>query len=500
MAKKVAIIGSGIGGLCTGLRLLNEGFEVDIYEKQQSAGGVTGTNPKGGFRFDTTASIALDPIEYDTVFKDCGLEPRQYFSFIDLDVLYTIFFENGKTWQVKKNADTQKEDFFNFFGEPFSDYITFINKLYKKYVIADKFFLTQSFCDTKSIFNRQTLIAALKLKPYKSAYSEISNYISDQNLRDFLAFLSFYMGISPYKLINIYSSVAAITQVRGIKHIKGGMSDYTAALITAFKDLGGKLFCNMPINEIAIKDNKAYGVKTNEKLIPYDYLVSNVDYCYTISNLIKEESISKRYNPRIAKRIKMSCSVFILRLVLLKKIENFSVHNICISNDFKDEIERIFKGLIPQNPPIYFYYPSSIDQSFVVDGNGSINIMVRVPNLQDNNFKWDNETIELLKNLLKSKLSRISGINDIQNAIAYEEVFTPIDLQEKFNCYLGAAFGLGHTIFQSIFFRPQVYNSKVENLYFVGSSIHPGNGVTMVMKCAKTAAEKITKKTSGKNN
>ena len=196
----------------------------------------------------------------------------------------------------------------------------------------------------------------------------------------------------------------------------------------------------------------------------------------------------------------MSCSVVILRLVLLKKIENFSVHNIYISNDFKDEIERIFKGLIPQNPPIYFYYPSSIDQSFVVDGNGSINIMVRVPNLQDNNFKWDNETIELLKNLLKSKLSEISGISDIQNVIAYEEDFTPKDLQEKFNCYLGAAFGLGHTIFQSIFFRPQVYNSKVENLYFVGSSIHPGNGVTMVMKCAKTAAEKITKKASGKNN
>ncbi|WMJ84545.1 phytoene desaturase family protein [Oscillospiraceae bacterium LTW-04] len=496
MKKKVAIIGSGIGGLCTGIRLLNEGFDVDIYEKQKFAGGVTGTNPKGGFRFDTTASIALDPLEYDTVFKDCGLNPRQYFSFIDLDVLYTVFFEHGKTWQVNRSANTQKENFLNFFGEPFKNYATFTNKLYKKYLVADKFFLTQSFCDVKSIVNSQTLIAALKLKPYKSAYSEISNYVNNQNLRNFLAFLSFYMGISPYKLINIYASVPALTQVRGIKHIKGGMSQYTKALIMAFKDLGGRLFCDMPIKEIAIKDSMAYGVKTNEKFVPYDLVVSNVDYCYSISNLIKDETISKRYNPRVTKSVKTSCSVFILRLVLLKKLENFSVHNIYIGNDFKKEIDRIFSGLLPRNPPIYFYYPSSIDQSFVVNGSGSINIMVRVPNLKDDNPKWDNETIESLKNLLKSKLSEISGISDIENVIVYEDVFTPIDLQERYNCYLGAAFGLGHTILQSIFFRPQVYNRKVENLYFVGSSIHPGNGVTMVMKCAKTAAEKITKNTS----
>ena len=140
MKKKVTIIGSGIGGLCTGIRLLNEGFEVDIYEKQKLAGGVTATTPKGAFKFDTTASIALDPLEYETVFIDCGLNPREYFSFINLDVLYTVFFENGKTWQVNRDANTQQENFSNFFGEPFNNYTTFTNELYKKYLVADKFF------------------------------------------------------------------------------------------------------------------------------------------------------------------------------------------------------------------------------------------------------------------------------------------------------------------------------------------------------------------------
>lgn len=493
MKKRVAIIGSGIGGLCTGIRLLYEGFEVDIFEKQKYAGGVTGANPEDRFTFDTTASIALDPLEYDTVFKDCGLNPREYFQFIDIDTLYTVFFENGKTWELIRNANTEKEEFSNCFGEPFRNYATFMNQLYKKYQVADRFFLTQPFCRAKSIINTQTLAAALEIRPYRSAYSEICSYVDNQNLRDLLAFLSFYMGVSPYKLINMYASVGAVTQVRGIKHIQGGMQNYTLALIKAFGELGGKLYCDTPVDEIVIKSHKAYGIKVNNKIFPYDLVVSNADYSYTISKLIKKETTFKRYNPRVTNNFTMSCSVFILRLALSERLENLSVHNIYISNDFKKEIERVFDGLIPQNPPIYIYYPSAIDESFVCDGNGCLNMMVRVPNLKDS-FDWDDHTIGALKQLLKSKLSQLTGVKNIEELIVYKDVFTPIDLQQKYNCYLGAAFGLGHTTLQSIFLRPQVCGS-VKNLYFVGSSIHPGNGVTMVMKCAKIAVEEIVKNT-----
>lgn len=493
MKKKVAIIGSGIGGLCTGLRLLKDGFEVDIYEKQPYPGGVTASYQKDGFRFDTTASIALDPMSYDTVFKDCGLNPRNYFNYQPLDTLYHVFFEDGRVWQLKRNANTQKEAFADFFGEPYRNYATFINRLYQRYLLADEFFLTQSFSDIKSVINKQTLVAALKLKPFQSAYNEISSYINNQNLRDFLAFLSFYMGVSPYQLINTYAAVPALTQVRGLKHITGGMSQYVNALVSAFSDLGGHLFCNMPVDEIAIQNDKACGIWVENQLLPYDIVVSNADYCYTISNLIQNKVLSKRYNPRVNDSVAMSCSVFMLRLGLKTKLSNLGVHNVYISNEFKAEMERIVNGLLPENPPIYVYYPSCIDESFVKGDNVTLNMMVRVPNLKDSNFLWDERTVEAMKKLLKSKLVAIAKIENLDAQIVFEDVLTPIDLQEHYNCHFGAAFGLAHTTSQSIVLRPQVANSEVANLYFVGSSIHPGNGVTMVMKCAKIAAEEIAK-------
>ena len=43
MGKKIAIIGAGYTGLSAAKKLLNEGFEVTIYEKDKEPGGMTRT-------------------------------------------------------------------------------------------------------------------------------------------------------------------------------------------------------------------------------------------------------------------------------------------------------------------------------------------------------------------------------------------------------------------------------------------------------------------------
>lgn len=57
----------------------------------------------------------------------------------------------------------------------------------------------------------------------------------------------------------------------------------------------------------------------------------------------------------------------------------------------------------------------------------------------------------------------------------------------------GAAFGLKPTLTQSNYSRPQPRSSKVEGLYFAGSSNHPGAGVPIVLTSAKLAAREIIK-------
>ncbi len=59
--KKVAVIGSGIGGIAIALNLKKLGFEVDIFEKNSKIGGKIGEIKQNGFRFDTGPSLFTLP-------------------------------------------------------------------------------------------------------------------------------------------------------------------------------------------------------------------------------------------------------------------------------------------------------------------------------------------------------------------------------------------------------------------------------------------------------
>ena len=90
-------------------------------------------------------------------------------------------------------------------------------------------------------------------------------------------------------------------------------------------------------------------------------------------------------------------------------------------------------------------------------------------------------------------LCRIDGLEDIEENIIYENYLTPKDLQESFNSYGGTAFGLSHTLTQTNYFRPHLKLPTVKNLYFVGSSVQPGTGVSIVLLSSKLVAEEVLK-------
>ena len=56
---KVAIIGSGIGGICSAIRLKKKGFDVDVFEKNEFPGGnlkVLNFPPGNSFFSNTSTS------------------------------------------------------------------------------------------------------------------------------------------------------------------------------------------------------------------------------------------------------------------------------------------------------------------------------------------------------------------------------------------------------------------------------------------------------------
>ena len=73
MTKKVLVVGAGIGGLATALRLAKRGYQVEIIEKNSQAGGRLNQLKKDGFTFDMGPSFFSMSYEFKEFAHDCNI-------------------------------------------------------------------------------------------------------------------------------------------------------------------------------------------------------------------------------------------------------------------------------------------------------------------------------------------------------------------------------------------------------------------------------------------
>lgn len=493
MNKKVIIVGAGIGGLATALRLLSNGHDVEIYEKNKTIGGRVNLIENKTFRFDLSASILMMPDSYKEIFSYVNKNYRDYLEFIQIDPMYRLFSADGTTNDFDNNIPCLTKTLEGISKEDSLGYFKLISDVYEKYLISNKYFLQKSEESSKDLFNLETLLKALKIHTLSTAYDYISKYIKDENLRNFLAFQTMYIGISPFNGPNIYTLIPVVSQLYGLWQLKGGMYSFVNALSKLILEFGGIIKTEVTVEEILFLKGKAIGVKTSQGIKKADIVVCNVDFSYAMKNLVREEYYKDKYTDKKLSEMKYSCSTFIIYLGLRKKYPQLSVHNIYLGKNFKENIEAAFRGTLPKSPSLYIYCPSRIDRSMVKNEGDCLNIMLRVPNLLFKKITWDKYNINLLTDMILSEVKSIKVLEDIEENIEYKNCFTPLDMESKFNAYGGTAFGLSPNLTQTNYFRPHFKSEKANNLFFVGSSMHPGPGISLVLNSSKLVTEEILK-------
>src|SRR5690242_21936953 len=89
------------------------------------------------------------------------------------------------------------------------------------------------------------------------------------------------------------------------------------------------------------------------------------------------------------------------------------------------------------------------------------------------------------------RLSARGGISDLEQHLKSDVFYTPRDCCSIYTRAKGAAFGLSHNFLQVGYLRPHNRHRRYGNLYFVGSSTHPGTGLPMVLLSARLTTERI---------
>ncbi|AQQ52330.1 phytoene desaturase family protein [Planococcus lenghuensis] len=494
MKKKVIVIGAGVAGLASAIRLQHAGYEVSLYEKESTPGGKMNRIEMDGYKFDLGPSIVMVPEIYREVFELCGRDSDDYIPMEQLDPMYRAYFSDTPDAPIDMSSDLIRltKTIESISETDTGGFFQYLHETYKLFSFAKIDILQRPFRKHRDFYNRSLLKKGKKMKVFDTADHFIGRYIQNERLKQIISFQTLYIGISPYKSPSFYTMIPMLQFLYGVWFIKGGMYTMASSMERLFEELGGEIFYNKSVQEITIENKNATGIIVDGEQVRADYVVCNADFPFAMKNLVKDPVAKGKYTDKKIDKMKYTCSCFLLYLGMDRKYSEVEhVHNFIFNEQLDKNLEDIFSGKKLTDASFYVYIASKMDPSLAPEGKDGLYILMPVSNVATADYEWTDETIAYYRGYILNELKKIPGFENVDNEIVTETCITPLDFESRFNAYNGAAFGLQPTFSQSNHLRPQSKATHCSNLYFTGSSTHPGAGVPIVLLSAKITAQEL---------
>lgn len=473
---KIAMVGSGVGGMMGALYLSNMGFDVTILEKEKKLGGRLTFVERDGFKVDQGPTIVLLPKMFQELLQQAGI-PAEDIELLLCDPLYSIRFPDGTVYTKYPDINRQLQEIENVFPAEKEGFLRFISEGRERFKIGKSSFLEHSFVKKADFWTAGNIKKLLKLKPQQSVNKLMSNYFRDERLQLAYSLQSLYIGGDPFRAPAMYALVPFSEHEHGVYYLKGGYGSLIPVLEKALRARDNvTIKTEISVEQIVIKNQQAKGIATAEGFEAFDAIVYNGDFP-GIEKIVPEQK-KRNYTA--------SSGCVLLYFGLNKVYEEGNVHQFFIGDSYEDHMDDVFvKKQKTENPAIYTFHPSKIDDSLAPEGKGVLYVLVPVPSGTD--IDWANDTVWIDK--IIDRMEKLA-FPDFREAVEWMEIRTPKEA-EAFGLFKGGSFGIGPTLFQSGVFRPQVKPFKTNHLYAVGASVHPGGGIPIVMQGAKLLAEQI---------
>jgi phytoene desaturase len=482
------IIGSGIAGIATAIRLAVQNYNVTVFEKNNYPGGKINVLKKDGYTFDTGPSLFVQPENVEELFKLAGEDIHEYFSYKPLNIACKYFYEDGTIVNAYTDKEKFAEELFQKTGEPKQNTISYLNESQNIYKHIGNIFLNHSLHKRSTLRRAKIARALLNTKPsYLFSTLHQTNTKKFNKLHSIQLFNRYatYSGSNPYKAPGMLKLIPHIEYSEGVFYPEGGMIAIVNALYKLAEKKDVQFKFNTKVERIIEFQNEAKGVVINEKNLFGDVIISNTDVYFTYLKLLNDERAAKK----ILKR-ERSSSALIFYWGIKKEFPQLELHNIFFTKDYKKEFDSIFKLKNIYNDPTIYINITSKCEPGVQAPAGKENWFVMINVAADVKMS-EEDFIKMCRQNILAKLSRILN-EDIESLIETEAVLHPKMIEELTSSYLGALYGTSSNSKRSAFFRHPNFSKDIKHLYFTGGSVHPGGGIPLCLKSAKITADIIT--------
>jgi phytoene desaturase len=484
--SKCIVIGAGIGGLASALRLRAMGHEVRVFESYHQPGGKLQEFTLNAYRFDAGPSLFTLPHLIDELFELFGENPRDHFDYEQKRTVCNYFWDDGDHFSVSANESVFIEQASSHFGEPKKRLKNYLLKNRDKYHLTAPLFIEKSLHKLSTFFNSKALKAILNIHKLDlfSTLNKLNKTTFDHpKLVQLFNRYATYNGSDPYQTSGIMSMIPHLEMGIGTFFPKGGMYSIVHALYGLAKRQGILFDFNTKVEKIAHKKGRITGVIVQSELIQADIVVSNMDVFSSYRQLMPDiKAPEKKINQE------RSCSAIIFYWGVEKEFPELDLHNILFSSNYKEEFKHIFKNKdLYSDPTVYINITSKDNPKDAPKGCENWFILVNAP--YNDGQDWD-ALIDQCRNQVQNKIKKSLGI-DIKPFIAVEKILDPREIESRTSSYKGALYGTSSNSMLSAFWRHPNFHKRIRNLYFCGGSVHPGGGIPLCLNSAKIVGQMI---------
>lgn len=282
---RIAIIGSGLGGLACGVILSKNGFKVTVLEKERQAGGCLQCFERDGAKMETGMHFIGSAAKGQTLnklMKYMEIEDKVKLQEMDRE-RYDIVEIDGKRYESANGKER--------FVEKMSAYFPNERKNIERY------------CDTIETIAQGSPLHTMN--PDEATRPEVTEYqlrsvnevidetIGNETLRNVLVGnLPLYAGVKDKTPFTTHAFIHDFYNQSSYR-VAGGSDNIAKALIRKIEEMGGEVLTGKRATKIICDDTKATGIEINggEEKIEADCIISDTHPKRTLelinSNLIR---------------------------------------------------------------------------------------------------------------------------------------------------------------------------------------------------------------------
>jgi phytoene desaturase len=507
--QSIAIIGAGIAGLAAAVRLAVAGYQVEVFEANAHAGGKLSQFQLGEYRFDFGPSLFTMPQYVDELFELAGERANDHFNYTRLPTVCRYWWEDGTQLAGKGDVNELAEECERVLGVPQERVLGFMRDAEQKYEISGRTFLEKSLHKAATWLDWSVAKAMFKIPGLDlttSMHKVHERDLGHPKLVQLFDRFATYNGSNPYKAPGLLSMIPHFEHHFGAYLPENGMYDISQSIHQLGERLGVKYHFNSKVAKIIHGKQRVEGLELADGTKRnFDQVVCNMDVFFAYDKLLPN---LKR--PERTLRQQKSTSAVIFYWGVKREFPELGVHNILFSDNYREEFAALENGTLSDDPTVYINVSSKLVTDDAPAGGENWFVMVNAP--PDTGQDWGTVKTKLRAEVV-AKIDRVllaqdtassEGIatlkskptthSSIEKFIEEERVLGPNDLEILTGSHQGALYGTSSNNPLAAFLRHPNFTNKLDGLYFLGGSVHPGGGIPLCLLSAKIVSELVEKR------